>query len=188
MLRADHRLTDRSAPGVAAPSVAGDALLDVDAGHFPHHQAGITPFSKVTNPTHYVRINEKTVRRHWNQARKVNINGETVTLDPAGPLAEAAWAKQRLGRVTQALPNGYCGLPLQQTCPHANACLTCPMFVSTADSCRSIAPAASRSSNSSPQPRPAVRPEWSRWTSTCSEASTNQTGVPRDDREVSRSR
>jgi hypothetical protein len=52
-------------------------------------------------------------------------------LDPEGPLAEAAWAKQRLGRVTQALPNGYCGLPLQQTCPHANACLTCPMFITT---------------------------------------------------------
>jgi site-specific recombinase XerD len=82
---------------------------------------------------HYARINEKTVRRHWDRARKVNINGETVTLGPAGPLAEAAWAKQRLGRVTQALPNGYCGLPLQQTCPHANACLTCPMFVTTAE-------------------------------------------------------
>lgn len=34
-------------------------------------------------------------------------------VDPAGPLAEAAWAKQRLGRATQALPNGFCGLPVQ---------------------------------------------------------------------------
>ncbi|WP_405669755.1 hypothetical protein [Streptomyces sp. NBC_01530] len=33
--------------------------------------------------------------------------------------------------MTQALPNGYCGLPVQKTCPHANACLTCPMFVTT---------------------------------------------------------
>lgn len=32
-----------------------------------------------------------------------------------------------------ALPNGYCGLPLQQSCPHANACLTCPVFVTTPD-------------------------------------------------------
>jgi hypothetical protein len=48
-------------------------------------------------------------------------------------LAEAAWAKQRLGRATQALPNGFCGLPVQKTCPHANACLTCPMFVTTAE-------------------------------------------------------
>jgi integrase len=80
---------------------------------------------------HYARLNEKTVRRHWEQARKVNVRGEAVTLDPDGPMAEAAWAKQRLGRVTQALPNGFCGLPLQQTCPHANACLTCPMFATT---------------------------------------------------------
>jgi integrase len=80
---------------------------------------------------HYARLHDTTVRRHWEQARKVNITGDTVTLDPDGPLAEAAWAKQRLGRVTQALPNGYCGLPVQKTCPHANACLTCPMFVTT---------------------------------------------------------
>ena len=25
----------------------------------------------------------------------------------------------------------FCGLPLQQTCPHANACLTCPVFITT---------------------------------------------------------
>jgi hypothetical protein len=65
------------------------------------------------------------------QATKVNHRGEKVTLDPDGPLAEASWAKQRLSRATQALPNGYCGLPLVQTCPHANSCLTCPMFLTT---------------------------------------------------------
>jgi ferredoxin len=73
------------------------------------------------------------VRRHWERARKVNIKGEQVSIDPAGPLSEATWAKQRLGRATQALPNGYCGLPIQKTCPHANSCLTCPMFISTAE-------------------------------------------------------
>jgi hypothetical protein len=81
---------------------------------------------------HYARLHDTTVRRQWEAARKVDIHGVTVTLDPAGPLAEAAWAKQRLGRATQALPNGYCGLPVQQSCPHANACLTCPMFLTTA--------------------------------------------------------
>ena len=30
---------------------------------------------------------------------------------------------------TQTLPNGYCGLPVQKSCPHANACLTCPVFL-----------------------------------------------------------
>jgi site-specific recombinase XerD len=82
---------------------------------------------------HYARLHDSTVRRHWEAARKVNIQGEAVTLDPRGPLAEAAWAKHRLARVTQALPNGYCGLPVQKSCPHANACLTCPMFVTTPD-------------------------------------------------------
>jgi len=80
---------------------------------------------------HYARLHDTTVRRQWEAARKVDIHGHTVTLDPAGPLADAAWAKQRLGRATQALPNGYCGLPVQQSCPHANACLTCPMFLTT---------------------------------------------------------
>jgi len=82
---------------------------------------------------HYARLHDTTVRRHWEEARKVNTSGQTVIIDPNGPLAEANWAKQRLGRVTQALSNGYCGLPVQKTCPHANACLTCPMFVTTAE-------------------------------------------------------
>ncbi len=80
---------------------------------------------------HYARLSDTTVRRHWEAIRKVNHRGETVTLDPAGPLAEAAWAKHRLAQSTQALPNGYCGLPLIKTCPHANACLTCPLFITT---------------------------------------------------------
>jgi len=83
--------------------------------------------------SHYARLADTTIRKHWEAARKVNAHGETVSLDPAGPLAEAAWAKQRVSRATQALPNGYCGLPLVQTCPHANSCLTCPMFITTAE-------------------------------------------------------
>lgn len=79
----------------------------------------------------YAQLNDVTIRRHWEAARKVDINGDPVTLDPDGRLAEAAWAKQRVGHATQALPNGYCGLPVVKTCPHANACLTCPMFITT---------------------------------------------------------
>jgi hypothetical protein len=77
-----------------------------------------------TMTARYARLSDTTIRRHWEAARKVNINGQTVTLDPDGPLAEAAWAKQRVGRATQALPNGYCGLPVVKACPHANAPLT----------------------------------------------------------------
>lgn len=82
---------------------------------------------------HYARMHDNTVRRHWEAARKVDITGQHVVIDPDGPLGEAAWAKQRLGRATQALPNGFCGLPVRKTCPHANACLTCPMFLTTSD-------------------------------------------------------
>jgi integrase len=73
---------------------------------------------------HYARLHDTTVRRHWEAARKVDITGKSVTIEQDGALSEAAWAKQRLGRATQALPNGFCGLPVQRACPHANACGT----------------------------------------------------------------
>jgi len=82
---------------------------------------------------HYARLSDKTVREHWERARKVNAEGQPVQISPDGPLGDAAWAKQQLSRATQALPNGYCQLPLVKTCPHANSCLTCPMFVTTAE-------------------------------------------------------
>jgi integrase len=82
---------------------------------------------------HYARLSDKTVREHWERARKVNAEGRPVQISPGGPLGDAAWAKQQLSRATQALPNGYCQLPLVKTCPHANSCLTCPMFVTTAE-------------------------------------------------------
>ncbi len=82
---------------------------------------------------HYARLSDKTVRNHWEKARKVNTSGQPVRISPDGPLGDAAWSKHHLSRATQALPNGYCQLPLVQTCPHANSCLTCPMFVTTAE-------------------------------------------------------
>ena len=80
--------------------------------------------------SHYAKITDQTVRRRWEQATKVNINGERVALDPDGLLDQAQWAKTRYGMATQTLSNGYCGLPIQKSCPHANACLTCPVFLS----------------------------------------------------------
>ncbi|MCG5216514.1 tyrosine-type recombinase/integrase [Streptosporangium sp. KLBMP 9127] len=59
----------------------------------------------------YAQLSDTTIRRHWEAARKVDINGEAVTLDPDGPLAEAAWAKQRVGRATQALPTATAASP-----------------------------------------------------------------------------
>ena len=37
--------------------------------------------------------------------------------------------KDRIAQAKQALANGFCGLPLQQTCPHPNACLSCDHFL-----------------------------------------------------------
>jgi len=82
---------------------------------------------------HYARLSDRTVRDHWERARKVNSEGRPVEIRAGGALGDAAWAKQRLSRATQALPNGYCELPLVRTCPHANSCLTCPMFVTSAE-------------------------------------------------------
>ena len=60
---------------------------------------------------------------------RVNIRGERIALPVDGPLEQAAWMKERIARAKQALPNGYCGLPLVQTCPHPNACLSCDSFL-----------------------------------------------------------
>jgi hypothetical protein len=102
--------TSSSAKHVNASRASVLAPDGTQVGDSAHRQAG--------------QVGYTTVRRHWEKARKVNAQGETVTIDPGGPLAEANWAKQRLGRATQALPNGFCGLPVQKTCPHANACFS----------------------------------------------------------------
>ena len=81
----------------------------------------------------YARLADTTIREQWERAQKINIRGEPVDTTIDGPLADAEWMKQNLARAKMALPNGYCGLPLQKSCPHANACLTCPLFVTTAE-------------------------------------------------------
>ena len=81
----------------------------------------------------YARLADSTVRAQWERAQKINIRGEPVDTTIDGPLADGEWMKQNLARATMTLPNGYCGLPLQKSCPHANACLTCPLFVTTAE-------------------------------------------------------
>ena len=81
----------------------------------------------------YARLADTTIREQWERAQKINIRGEPVDTTIDGPLADGEWMKQNLARAKMALPNGYCGLPLQKSCPHANACLTCPLFITTAE-------------------------------------------------------
>ena len=78
----------------------------------------------------YSRLSDAKLREHFDTYHeRVNRRGEKVTLTTDGVLGEAAWTKERLARARQALPNGYCGLPLQQRCPHPNACLSCESFL-----------------------------------------------------------
>jgi integrase len=83
--------------------------------------------------TAHGRVHDSTVKQAvWKFHERVNIRGERIALPVDGPLEEAAWMKERIARAKQALPNGYCGLPLVQSCPHPNACLSCPSFLTDA--------------------------------------------------------
>lgn len=81
----------------------------------------------------YAQIHDSTVRdafEHYCHSR-VNTAGEALPYDPDAATADAEWAKHNLARIHDSLPNGYCGRPPQQDCPHPNACLTCPDFQTT---------------------------------------------------------
>ena len=82
---------------------------------------------------HYAHIHDHTVRDAFDryQQQRVNTDGELLPFDPDGPTASAEWVKHNLACVRDSLPNGYCGRPPQQKCPHPNACLTCPDFQTT---------------------------------------------------------
>lgn len=75
----------------------------------------------------YAQLHDSTVRAEWEKFQRINISGQPVP-PPPGEVADVKWMIESLARATQALPNGYCGLPIQQQCPHANACLDCDNF------------------------------------------------------------
>jgi integrase len=81
----------------------------------------------------YATIHDATVRAAFDgyQQRRVDVHGRLLPFDPDSPSADAEWIKHNLARVQASLPNGYCGRPPQQHCPHPNACLTCPDFQTT---------------------------------------------------------
>ena len=81
----------------------------------------------------YATIHDTTVRAAFDdyQRRRVDIHGQRLDFDPGAEAADAEWVKHNLARVAASLPNGYCGRPPQQDCPHPNACLTCPDFQTT---------------------------------------------------------
>jgi integrase len=83
--------------------------------------------------SHYAKVHDATIREAFDryQSTRVNITGQRIGYDPDTPTASAEWVKHNLNRVRDSLPNGYCGRPAQQDCPHPNACLTCPDFQTT---------------------------------------------------------
>lgn len=81
----------------------------------------------------YASLHDTTLRAAFDQycQQRVDITGQLIGYDPGSPAADAEWAKHNLARIRDSLPNGYCGRPPQQECPHPNACLTCPDFQTT---------------------------------------------------------
>jgi hypothetical protein len=82
----------------------------------------------------YAHLHDTTIRAEFERycQTRVDIEGKLLGFDPDAATADAEWVKHRLSRAADALPNGHCGRPPQQDCPHPNACLTCPDFQTTA--------------------------------------------------------
>lgn len=78
----------------------------------------------------YARMSESKAREEWEKTVAIDRDGQIVQ-SQSGDIADAAWAHAFLGGASQALPNGRCGMPCSETCEHANACLYCPLFLTT---------------------------------------------------------
>ena len=83
----------------------------------------------------YAHMHDTTIRAEFERycQTRVDVEGRRLGFDPTAVTADAEWVKHRLARAADTLPNGYCGRPPQQDCPHPNACLTCPDFQTTAE-------------------------------------------------------
>ena len=83
----------------------------------------------------YAHMHDTTIRAEFERycQTRVDVEGRLLGFDPQAVTADAEWVKHRLSRAADTLPNGYCGRPPQQDCPHPNACLTCPDFQTTAE-------------------------------------------------------
>lgn len=133
--KADIRDSDGELADFAHPHLfrhhMGTSL--VNEGVPLHVIAEVLDHSSLEMTAHYAKIHDGTLRTAMEEHHKrVNARGEYVALPSSGPLSDAHWKKERIARAKQALPNGYCGLPLIQTCPHPNACLSCDNFLTDA--------------------------------------------------------
>lgn len=79
----------------------------------------------------YAHIFDETMKKEFQQFQEklVSNKGTVINLDDENEVdsTELQWFKQNIN--AQALPNGYCRLPVVAgSCPHANACLDCTHF------------------------------------------------------------
>jgi integrase len=78
----------------------------------------------------YAHMLDQTLKQEWLATKeRINAAGERVALTTPVIDDDAAWLKHQLARAKQTLPDGECGLPIQQSCPHPNACHSCPHFL-----------------------------------------------------------
>lgn len=82
----------------------------------------------------YAHLHDSTMKAEFAkfQGKLVDVTGKIITKDTDTNIpADLKWLKRNV--LAQALPNGYCSIPIQQGgCPHANACLSCSHFKTTA--------------------------------------------------------
>ena len=81
----------------------------------------------------YAHIYDQTLKKEIDlfHAKVVNIAGEVIHSDnpELDEDLDLQWLKRKI--LGEVLPNGYCGLPVTQTCSKGNACLTCGDFRTT---------------------------------------------------------
>lgn len=81
----------------------------------------------------YAHIHDETLKKEIEKfyGKVVNIAGEVIESEhpelDSDP--DLQWLKRKV--LGEVLPNGYCGLPVTQTCSKGNACLTCGDFRTT---------------------------------------------------------
>jgi integrase/recombinase XerD len=84
----------------------------------------------------YAHIHDATLKKEMAlfHDRVVDITGQIIPVSATSVVdtTDHQWFKRNV--LAQALPNGSCALPaVQKACPHANACLTCTHFRTTAE-------------------------------------------------------
>ena len=124
----EHNITDRRGKLVRlTPHVFRHTIATrmINNGVKPEAIQAFLGHDTLTMTMLYAQVRDATVKEAYLNYQ-VNIAGERVALAPAGLTAEDRWLKTQMAN--QALPNGHCGLPARQDCPHANACLTCDHF------------------------------------------------------------